>query len=124
MKTLPFEKKKKVYGTKKHYSVISKLENDGKINEQFQLMMNKLSLEEVIAAKLELASKASGGFIYGIPIWASLLHIVRDATLKFALSATRTKAEAARFIGVNIDNFNTYLDQYDTENYFEESKDP
>ena len=122
MKTLSFEKKKKVYGTKKHYSVISKLENDGKINEQFQLMMNKLSLEEVIAAKLELASKASGGFIYGIPIWASLLHIVRDATLKFALSATRTKAEAARFIGVNIDNFNSYLEQYETENYFDESE--
>lgn len=123
MKTVPYEKKKKIYGTKKHYSVISKLENDGKINEQFQLMMNKLSLEEVIAAKLELASKASGGFIYGIPIWASLVHIVRDATLKFALSSTRTKAEAARFLGVNIENFNTYLDQYGTENYFEENKE-
>lgn len=123
MKTVAYEKKKKIYGTKKHYSVISKLENDGKINEQFQLMMNKLSLEEVIAAKLELASKASGGFIYGIPIWASLVHIVRDATLKFALSATRTKAEAARFLGVNIENFNTYLDQYGTENYFEENKE-
>lgn len=122
MKTVPYEKKKKVYGTKKHYSVISKLEHDGKINEQFQLMMNKLSLEEAIAVKLELASKASGGFIYGIPIWNSLLHIVRDATLKFALSATRTKAEAARFIGVNIDNFNDYLEHYETENYFEDSE--
>jgi len=122
MISVPYEKKKKIYGTRKHYSVISKLENDGKINEQFQLMMNKLSFEEVIAAKLELAAKASGGFIYGIPIWNSLLHIVRDATLKFALSATRTKAEAARFLGVNIDNFNTYLDQYETENYFEDSE--
>lgn len=120
MKTVPYEKKKKLYGTKKYYSVISKLEREGRLNEQTQLFINQLTLEEVIAVKLELAAKASGGFIYGIPIWNSLVNIVRDATLKFALSATRTKAEAARFIGINIENLNMYLKQYKTESYFDD----
>jgi hypothetical protein len=122
MKLVPYEKKKKIYGNRKHYSVVSKLEQNGIINEQFQLMMNRLSLEEVIAVKLELASRASGGFIYGIPIWASLVNIVRDATLKFALTATRTKAEAARFLGLTVENFNLLIKHYETENYFEDTE--
>lgn len=120
MKTIPYEKKKKIYGTKKQYSVISKLEREGKLTEHSQVVINRLTLEEVIAVKLELAAKASGGFVYGLPIWNSLVNIVRDATLKFALSATRTKAEAARFIGMNIENFNMYIKQYKTENYFDD----
>lgn len=122
MKTnsVPYQRKRKPYGTRKYYSVISKLESEGRINEQTQLMFNRLSLEEVIAVKLELAAKASGGHIYGIPLWTAIVNIVRDAMLKFAISATRTKTEAARFLGMNLETFNVYLKQYDTENYFDE----
>lgn len=120
MSTAKYQKKKKIYGNRKHYSVISKLEREGRISEQVQIVLNGLTLEEVIAVKLELAAKASGGFVYGIPIWNSLINIVRDATLKFVLSSTRTKAEAARFIGINIENLNDYLKQYETESYFDD----
>lgn len=120
MKTVPYEKKKKPYGTRKHYSVINVLEDQGKISEQFQIIMNKLTLEEVIAVKLELAAKASGASVYGIPLWYGIVNIVRDAVLKFSLSATRTKAEAARFLGISIENFNNLLKQYETENYFKD----
>jgi hypothetical protein len=122
MKTtsVPYQRKRKPYGTRKYYSVISKLESEGRINEQTQLMFNRLSLEEVIAVKLELAAKASGGHIYGIPLWTAIVNIARDAMLKFAISATRTKTEAARFLGMNLETFNVYLKQYDTENYFDE----
>ena len=106
--------------TRKHYSVIAKLENDMKINDQFQIIINSLTLEEVIAVKLELAGKASGGNIYGIPVWFSLVDIVRDATLKFSLSATRTKMEAARFLGISIHNLNVYMRRFGVKNYFDE----
>jgi hypothetical protein len=120
MNKLPYEKKKRVYGSRKHYSVIAKLEDEGRLNEQTQLYLNRLTLEEVIAVKLELASKASGGHIYGIPLWAGIVNIVRDAMLKFSLTAARTKAEAARFLGMNIENYNAYLKQYETERFFED----
>jgi hypothetical protein len=120
---MTYQKKKRIYGKNKNYSVINKLLKEEKINEQFLLKLNFLSLEEVIALKLETAAKNSGGSIFGIPIWHSLRDICRDATLKFALSATRTKTEAAAFLGITISAFREYLDKYEIKNYFEEEED-
>lgn len=118
-----FQKKKRIYGKNKNYSVINKLLKEEKINERFLAVVNQLSLEEVIAIKLEMASKASGGNIFGIPIWLSLRDICRDAALKFALSTARTKADAASFLGLNISAFKHYLKKYEIISYFQENSD-
>jgi len=120
---MTFQKKKKIYGKNKNYSVINKLLKEEKINDKFLITLNSLSLEEVISLKLEIAAKSSGGNIFGIPIWNSLRHICRDASLKFALSAARTKAEAASFLGISVATFRDYLEKYDIKNYFEERKE-
>ena len=114
-------RRRKFHTTRKNYSVIAKLEKEMKINDKFQIMMNSLTLEEVIAVKLELAAKASGGSIYGIPVWFSIRDLVKDACLKFALSATRTKMEAARFLGLNSKSFGVYMTKYKIEHYFQDS---
>lgn len=119
---MTFQKKKRIYGKNKNYSVINKLLREEKINERFLSIINQLSLEEVISVKLEMAAKASGGNIYGIPLWNSLRDICRDAILKFSLSASRTKAEAASFLGLNIFSFKTYLRKYDIKSYFQENE--
>jgi DNA-binding NtrC family response regulator len=67
-----------------------------------------------------MAAKSSGGNIFGMPIWNSLRDICRDACLKFAISATRTKAEAASFLGINISTLKTYIKKYDIKSYFED----
>lgn len=105
---------------RKNYSVIALMERQGRINDQFQLIMNNLTLEDVIAIKLELAGKAAGGNIYGIPVWFFITDIVRDACIKFALSATRTKKEAARFLGLDEGTFEKYLRKFKTLAYFED----
>ena len=117
---MSFQKKRKIYGKKKNYSVINKLFSEEKINDKFLSILNQLSLEELIALKLEMAAKSSGGDIFGIPIWNSLRDITRDAVLKFALSATRTKAEAATFLGISISTLNDYLEKFEIKEYFEE----
>jgi hypothetical protein len=117
---MSYQKKKKIYGNKKNYSVINKLSSEEKINEKFLTTLNLLTLEEVIAVKLEMAAKSSGGDIYGIPIWNSLRDICRDASLKFALTATRTAAEAATFLGISISTFKEYIEKYEVKSYFEE----
>ena len=48
---------------------------------------------------------------------------VADAVLKYALSATRSKREAARFLGIQENNFNVLLRKYNIESYFEEGVD-
>jgi len=113
-------KKRKYHGSNENYSLIKKLREEEKITEAFEIMLNTLSLEEIIGLKLELASKVFGGKAYGLPIWYSMKEIVQDAVLKYALSACRTKQEAARFLGINTSNFRALVKKYKTESFFEE----
>lgn len=117
---MTFKKKKKIYGKNKNYSLINKIQKEKNISDSFLINLNSLSLEEIIALKLEMAAKSSGGNIFGMPIWNSLRDICRDACLKFAISATRTKAEAASFLGINISTLKTYIKKYDIKSYFED----
>ena len=120
---MKYKKKKRIYGKNKNYSVVNKLLKEEKINDKFLFNLNSLSLEEIIALKLEVSAKSSGGTIFGIPIWNSLRDICRDASLKFALSAARTKAEAATFLGISIHTLKEYIKKYEVEKYFEENNE-
>lgn len=115
-----WKRKFRTYAKRKHYSVVGKLEREGRLDERLQIGINNLTLEELLAVKLELAAKASGGKIYGLPVWFSITDIVRDAVLKFALSATRTKMEAARFLGISLEVFNHYVKEFGTKGYFDQ----
>ena len=105
---------------KSQYSVISKLEREEKINEAFLIQIGRLTLEELIAIKLELTTKSCGGSIYGLPIWFSLLDITRDACIKFALTTAKTKREAARLLGIDLYNLKQYVRRYNPQIYMDE----
>ena len=117
------KKTKRTQGKNKYYSISKKLQKEKKSTDEFEVMLNNLSLEEVIGLKLELAAKAAGGMLYGMPIWYSLRNITNDAVLKYAYSATKTKMEAARFLGFDKNRFNQLVKKYQIDSYFEEEKD-
>ena len=119
---MAWKKSKRTQGKNKYHSLSKKLRKEQKSTDEFEVMLNNLSLEEVVGLKLELAAKSAGGMLYGIPIWFSMQSIVKDAVLKYAYSATTTKMEAARFLGINKARLNKLLKQYRTESYFEEKK--
>ena len=52
-------------GTIGLYSVARKLRKDKKTTEEFEVMLGNLSLEEVVALKLELSGKIIKGKLYG-----------------------------------------------------------
>ena len=106
----------------KNHSISNVLRKQGKSNDRFEVMFNKLSLEEVIGLKLELANRAAGGYLYGLPIWQAIPDLVRDAVLKFASTATKTKGEAARYLGMNIQQFNQVNKKYRIKDYFNENE--
>jgi hypothetical protein len=110
-------------GKNKNYSISSVLRKKNKITDEFEIMLSTLSIEDIIALKLELSVKAAGGKLYGIPIWNSMTDITREAVLKFAMSATKTKLEAGRFLGLTEMALNSMLYKYDVEKYFEEIED-
>ena len=118
---MTWKKRKRLYKSKtENYSLIRKLKKEQKTTEELEVLINSLTLEEVIGLKLELASKAAGGSLYGLPIWFSLKDIVQEAVYKYAISATRTKGEAVRFLGLTPRYFRDLYKKYDVDNYFED----
>ena len=115
---MTWKPKRKLYGKNKHYSVLRKLKRDKKTTEEFEVMLANLSLEEVIAMKLELASRTVGGKLYGLPLWHSLNNITKEAVFKYVISASRTKMEAARFLGITTAYFNRLYKRYEVDSYF------
>ena len=105
--------------TKQWTSTLKKLRNEKKTTEEFEILLSNLSLEEVIAIKLELSCKTLNSPVFGLPIWEQLDEIVRDAVLKFAVSTTKTTSEAAAFLGMSQDTLWKLIKKYQIWNYFD-----
>ena len=117
-------KKLRSDGRNRDYSISNKLRKDGKSSEEFEIIFNNLSLEEVIGLKLELASKSAfKGKLYGLPLWYSVPSIVKDAILKYAVSATRSKRETARFLGLNELVLKNLIKKHRIDDYFKKKLD-
>ena len=101
-------------------SLSRKLQNENKITEEFEVMLNSLTLEEIIALKLELASRIVNGKFYGFPLWSTLDMIIKDSFLKFALSACHSKSNAAKFLGIKMMDFERICKKYNIYKYFGE----
>ena len=112
---------KKESKKKKSYSIIRKLRKEGKLPEEMEIFVANLSLEDLIALKLEISSRPVSGKLFGIPIWKSIPFIVRDAVLKTAISVCRTKVDAANLIGMDVDKMDNLLKKYNTIDFFEET---
>ena len=113
-----WKRKNNYNGKNKDYSIINKLRKERKSNEEFEIMLNNLSLEDIVALKLELSSKSISNRMYGFPIWNSLTSLVKEAVFKYALSATRTQMEAMRFLGLKEDSFHILKNKYKVKDFF------
>ena len=71
--------------TCKDYSISKILRENKKSNDLFETMLCNISLEDVIALRLELAYKAIGVRLYGFPLWRSTNYIVQEGLLKYLI---------------------------------------
>lgn len=113
-----FKRKKYSKPGQDYYSISNKLKSEAKITTDFEIMLSALTLEEIIALRLELAANTVNGKLYGFNIWKQIPTIARDAVLKYAHSACRTKNEAAAMLGINKTEFRKLLKQFNVENWF------
>ena len=107
----------------KSYSVLRSLKLENKINDEFVIMINALSLEELIALKLELSNKLLKSKMYGFNLWKNVPTIIQDSMLKFSLSACQSKKDASRFLGINLRTLNNLIKKYNLEEYFRNKLD-
>ena len=82
--------------------------------------INKLSLEDLIAVKLELSANNINNRLYGFNLWKQSNNIMKEALLKFAISTTKSKKDAARFLGLTYVEFKRVMTTYKVKNYFTE----
>lgn len=94
------------------FSILRNLKKQKKISKDLEILLNSLTLEEIIALKLELSSRSVGGKLYGFPLWFSLQDIVKESMFLFALSVTKTKGEASRFLGLTPKYFRKLYKKY------------
>jgi len=101
-------------------SVIRLLKEKNLVNDKLLVCINQLSIEDLIAIKLELSANNINNRLYGLPVWKNLTNLVKDAIFKYAYSATRTQMEAMRLLGLTANHFHKLKKRYDPISYFED----
>jgi len=105
-----------------NYSFIKELRKQNKSNDYFEIMLANLSLEELIALKMELAFKSFGMPMYGFPIWQSMPSLCREAILKYSISINPNKTLAARYLGIKYISFSKLLKKYNLQDCYSNKK--
>ena len=60
-------------------SLIKKLKEETNISNEFLTSINSLSLEDLIAVKLELAAANTNGRFYVFDLWRGIQHISKES---------------------------------------------
>jgi len=98
-----------------NYSFSKYLRKLNKSSDEFEFMLNQLTLEELIALKLEISSRSVNGKLYGFNLWYNIPRIAREALLLFAVSATTNIIEAQTLLGIkDVVMFRKILYKYKT----------
>ena len=90
------------------------------LQDDLLVNINKLSLEDLIAVKLELSANNINNRLYGFDLWKKSNYIMKEALLKFAISTTNSKKDAARFLGLTYVEFKRVSQKYTVKDYFSE----
>lgn len=104
--------------TTKNKSVILALKAKNLLDDSLLVCINSLTLEDLIAIKLELSANHINNRPYGFDIWRKSGYIIKEALLKFALSTTNSKKDAARFLGLTYSEFKKAIKQYKVTKFF------
>ena len=93
-------------------SFSEKLRTEGKSNEAFEVMLSALTLEEIIALKLECSSRLANGKLYGFNLWSNIVDITKEALYNAVISVTNTNKEACKVLGINEQTFKSLKRKY------------
>ena len=105
-------RKTKYKSKNENFDLKKVLLEDKKISYEFVEILKTLTLEDLIALKLDVSLSALKGKLYGFPILKFSQDIVKEAILKYALSASKNKKEAALILGITKSQLFKLIKQY------------
>lgn len=104
-------------------TISKKLREENRTNDYFEIMLGNLTLEEIIALKMEISYRAIGFPIYGFPIWGAMDFIIKNAMLKFAYASSGSKTRMKRMLGINLKSLLFNIEKYEMKKYFSKEKE-
>lgn len=96
----------------KNYSKISELKSLNKIDDQFVFYIESLSLEDIIAIKLETFMKSVNYKFFNFPLLKTSQTIVSEALMNVVFGLASNHAEASRMLGINMKQYQRYLSKF------------
>jgi len=97
---------------KKFSSIAAQLRHEHRSSDEFEIMLQNLTLEEMISLKLELSARSTSRKLFGFNLWKSIPDITRCAVLSYVNKAAKTKREAAPFLGISMYEYYLYINRY------------
>ena len=96
---------------KNYNSILKDIDKKFK-NKDFEFVLNNLTLEEVVLAKLELSSRSVNEKLFGYPLYNNIQNIVKESLVKFALEFCDTKERACSMLGLSRAQFLKYIKKH------------
>jgi len=93
-------------------SLLKKLREEKRSNEEFEVMLKHLTLEEVFFLRLELEDETFRNKLSGYKLYFVVKEVITEGLLKFALELKGTKKGASRFLGIDIDTLEKQMFKY------------
>ncbi|MCK9596146.1 hypothetical protein M0R19_03110 [Candidatus Pacearchaeota archaeon] len=93
-------------------SISKQLRKENKSNEEFEFMLSRLSLEEVVLLKLELASVFAKGSLYGMSLYKNLKRLLRIIIVRHSENFCKTAADVSSFLGITRGSAISLLKKY------------
>lgn len=108
------------------FSFIEHIKNNNElIDDDFISKLSELTIEDIIALKLESSAKSFKGKMFGLPIWKKSKYFIRETLLKFAISVSTTYRQASSIIGKfgNKKKFKDLLEKYGVQDLIANQKE-
>jgi len=91
---------------------IAILTQKGILNNELLVLISNMTLEDLIAVKIELSSSHLKNRLFGLDIWKKIDYITKEALMKVAISCTKSNSEAARFLGITLNDYRLNLQKF------------
>tara|TARA_Y100000310_G_scaffold294480_1_gene324979 strand:+ start:659 stop:985 length:327 start_codon:yes stop_codon:yes gene_type:complete len=93
-------------------SLIKELKEKGKIDEEFVIKMNSLTMEEIIGIKFESAARMVRGKIYGHKMLNIMHAIVEQAIIRYTREYIKYPVDAAYALGIDRFTYKKLIKKY------------
>jgi hypothetical protein len=91
---------------------IHSLTQKGILSNELLVLISSLTLEDLIAIKIELSSLHLKNRLFGLDIWKKIDYITKEALMRVAISCTKSNSEAARFLGITLNDYRLNLQKF------------